>query len=105
MLIIVGKCLICIPILAVMYILFQMAIEGYNDLINLKPEPEKPERTEDLFQNEINQSEYNIAMIEHNMDKGEGETLLFTSVMGLILFCILIVMIIIVIWQNVAITV
>lgn len=104
MLIIVGKCLICIPILAVMYILFQMAKEGYNDLTNLKPEPEKPEKTEDLLQNEIDQTEYNIAMIERNMDKGEGETLVFTSVMGIIIFCILIVMIII-IWQNVAITV
>lgn len=96
MLITIGKCLICIPILAVMYILFQMAKEGYNDLINSKPEPEKPEKTEDLLQNEIDQTEYNIAMIEHNMDKGEGKTLLFTSVMGLIIFCIMIVMIIII---------
>ena len=95
MLIIVSKCLICIPILAVMYILFQMAIEGYNDLVNLKPEPEKPEKTEDLLQNEINQSEYNIAMIERNMDIREGKTLLFTSVMGLILLCIPIAMIIV----------
>lgn len=94
MLIIVGKCLICIPILAVMYILFQMAKEGYNDLVNLKPEPKKPEKTEDLLQNEIDQSEYNIAMIEHNMDKREGKTLIFTSIMGLILLCIPIVMLI-----------
>ena len=103
MLIIVGKCLICIPILTVMYILFQMAIEGYNDLANLKPEPEKPEKTENSLQNDRNQSEYNIAMIERNMDKREGKALLFTSVMGLILFCIPIIMIIIS-WQNVAIT-
>ena len=94
MLIIVSKCLICIPILAVMYILFQMAKEGYNDLVNLKPEPDKPEKTDDLLQNEIDQTEYNIAMIERNMDKWEGKALLFVSVMGLILICIPIVMLI-----------
>lgn len=104
MLIIVSKCLICIPILAVMYILFQMAKEGYNDLVNLKPEPEKPEKTEDLLQNEIDQTEYNIAMIERNMDKWEGRALLFVSVMGLILLCIPIAMLIFS-WQNIAITV
>lgn len=90
---IVGKCFMCMPLLVIMYLCFQTAIEGYSYLANLKPKSEKPEKTKDLLQNNINQAKYNKAMIERNINKAEEETLLFIGVTILLLLCVPLVII------------
>lgn len=92
---IVGKCFMCMPLLVIMYLCFQTAIEGYSYLANLKPKPKKPSKTKDLLQNDINQTKYNKAMVEREMDKREGETLLFIGVTVLLLLCVPLVLVII----------
>lgn len=58
MLVIIGKCLICIPLLVVMYILFQMAKDSYSSLVSLETEPKKPEKTGDELLDTMSQNQY-----------------------------------------------